>query len=370
MILVAKTPLVIVLLQKSNFKSFPTLNVVFFSSLVLLSAFLNSCSDKSQQVQKIVGLTMGSGYSIQYLSSKSEPNAAEIKVAVDFLLNDIENKMSTYRNNSELSRLNQAPTEQWVKLSPELFAVLQKSLEISVLSEGAFDVTVGPLVNLWGFGPEIKIDDLPEQQQIQKILSEKVGYQYLTLDAATQSIKKQKPAFIDLSGIAPGYGVDRVADLLHSYGIENYLVDISGELRASGTKAKGQAWRVAIEKPSLSVSTEHNAIEQIVELKNIGIATSGDYRNFFIIDDQLYSHTINPLTGNPVSHNLASVTVIHPSAMDADALATAFTVMGTEKTLAYAEKHQLAVFLVIREKDKLEHRHSSRFNDFLDETSQ
>lgn len=347
-------------------------SLVFVTLILLLASLgfgLGACSDRSQQVQKIAGTTMGTRYSIQYLAMQPSPDAAEIKKAADILLNDIENKMSTYRSDSELSRLNRAPVNEWITLSPELFLVIQKALEISVLSEGAFDVTVGPLVNIWGFGPDTKAQDLPSEQQIQKILSEQVGYQYLTLDVANQSIKKQKPGYIDLSAIVPGYGADRLADLLTSYGIENYLVDISGELRASGTKAKKQPWRIAIEKPVLSLSGDHNPFEQIIELKNTGIATSGDYRNFFIVENKLYSHTIDPKTGKPITHNLASVTVLHPSAMDADALATAFTVMGAEKAMAYAEKQKLAVFLVLREADKLEHKSSSRFNELLVRTA-
>ena len=305
---------------------------------------------------------MGTRYSIQYFSAQSSPDAREIKKAADILLDDIENKMSTYRSESELSRLNRAPVGEPIKLSADLYLVLQKAQEISILSEGAFDVTVGPLVNLWGFGPDIKAQDLPSEQQIQQILREQVGYQYLSFDVAKSSITKQKAAYIDLSALAKGYAVDRLAELMLSYGIDNFLVEIGGELRASGSKAQAQAWRVAIEKPVLSSGT-HNALEQIIELNNISIATSGDYRNFFKIDEQLYSHTLNPKTGKPVTHFLASVSVLHPSAMEADALATAFNVMGADKALAYAEKHQLAVFLVLRAADKLVHQHSSRFNE-------
>lgn len=348
-----------------SFKRFPSLRLAAINAVLFLFIFLvpAACSDRSQQVQKVAGDTMGTKYSIQYFFNYSSPDARDIKKAADILLDDIENKMSTYRSESELSRLNRAAIDKPIQLSSELYLVIQRAQEISVLSEGAFDVTVGPLVNLWGFGPDIQAQDLPSEQQIQQILREQVGYQYLSLDVAKSSITKQKATYIDLSAIAKGYAVDRLAELMLSYGINNFLVEIGGELRASGSKAKGQPWRVAIEKPVLGLSGEHNVLEQVIDLNNMSIATSGDYRNFFKIDEQLYSHTLNPKTGKPVTHHLASVSVLHPSAMQADALATAFNVMGADKTIAYAEQHQLAVFLVLREVDKLEHRYSSRFNE-------
>jgi len=367
MISVAKTVVTVLFSVQPRFQLFPALRLLAIKIILIAGIIfsLNSCSDQSQQVQKIAGDTMGTRYSLQFFSAQASPNAAQIKKAADILLNDIENKMSTYRSESELSLLNRAAINENIQLSPELFLVIQRAQEISALSEGGFDITVGPLVNLWGFGPDIKVQDLPSDEQIQKILSERVGYQYLILDAANSSIKKQKPAYIDLSAIAKGYAVDQLAELLLSYGIDNFLVEIGGELRASGSKTKGQPWRIAIEKPVLGDSGKYSSLEQIIVLNNLSIATSGDYRNFFTIDGHMYSHTLNPKTGKPLSHNLASVSVLHPSAMQADALATAFNVMGAEKAMAYAEKNRLAIFLVLREADKLEHRHSSRFNELL-----
>ena len=312
-------------------------------SLLCLLVQLAACSQP--QLMELHGSTMGTTYSIKLPRPPQNLDAAQTKAEIDALLGSINKEMSTYDPQSNLSRFNQAPPNQWQAVPNGLMSVLIAALDIHQLSDGAFDPTVGPLVNLWGFGPQGEVE-FPSPQAVQEA-SRKIGYTRLELDIKGQRIRKrQTDMYVDLSAIAKGFAVDEVAKLLHNKGVLDYMVEIGGELRVAGRNLADSPWRIAVESPTPGQRKVHG----ILALEAASVATSGDYRNYFEHEGRRYSHSIDPRTGFPVTHNLVSVTVVDPSAMRADALATALLVLGAEKGLALANQQQLAVWFII-EKD-------------------
>lgn len=321
-------------------------------------AFFVACSHAPQQLA-ISGETMGSTYHVRYLSANPRHTPERVKEAVDAVLVQVNAQMSTYDPDSELSRFNSRLQTTPVVISRALEQVVRRALEIADESAGALDVTVGPLVNLWGFGPQARPQKIPTDAEL-TVARQRVGYQLITL--ANHQMSKQLPElYIDLSTIAKGYGVDRVALLLEQLEIQNYLIEIGGEMRMKGSKPGAEPWRIAIEKP---ISTERS-VQRVIELGDAAVATSGDYRNYYEHDGVRFSHIIDPHTGKPIQHNLVSVTVITDNCMDADAYATALTVMGPQRALEFAEQKQLAVVLITREADGFKELTSSAFARYL-----
>lgn len=320
-------------------------------------AFFVSCTPAPQQIS-VSGETMGTTYHIRYVTANPNHSPERVKERVDAVLEQVNSQMSTYDPNSELSLFNQRKTAEPVVVSRSLETVVRRALEIAEETNGLLDVTVGPLVNLWGFGPLGRPEQVPSEQQLQET-RDQIGYQYLTV-GNHQLTKAIPDLHVDLSTIAKGYGVDRVAILLEQMEIKNYLVEIGGEMRMRGTKPGEQPWRIAVEQP---VSLDR-AVQRIIEPGNNAVATSGDYRNYFEEDGTRYSHIIDPRTGYPIQHNLVSVTVITETCMDADAYATALTVMGAEEALEFANQKGLAVLLVTRENDQFKEYTSSAFKRF------
>ena len=323
--------------------------------IVLLAAgagFSQLRTDPPVAKLQMSGRTMGTTYNVKYRPSENAPTLKAMQTEVDALLTEINHTMSTYDPDSELSRFNRLRTTDWVSASDSLRAVLKAALEIGAQSEGAFDITVGPLVNLWGFGPEVHPDRIPLERDIAAART-RSGLDKVTLSATRPAIRKHRPdVFLDLSGIAKGYGVDRVAELLTAHGIEHYMVEIGGEIRVRGLKDHETPWRIAIEKP---LSGERSVHTMLV-LSDIALATSGNYRNFFEIAGRRYSHTIDPTTGWPVDNHLVSVTVLAETSMRADAWATAFQVLGPERGMAIAERLNLPVLFVIEHNGQFEER--------------
>lgn len=326
-------------------------------ALIGLAFFISSCSKPEPQLLIFQGQTMGTYYRVNYVPDNSlSLSKKQLQMEIEKQLELVNNQMSTYRPNSELSRFNQA--EKSLHISNALQFVMSASLELFKSSKGAFDVTVGPLVNLWGFGPDKRPIKVPTQIQIDE-QQKKVGSGYLTLE--NNRLSKDKPGvYVDLSSIAKGYGVDQVALYLQSVGINNYLVDIGGELRAKGVKPGNQQWTLAIERPSAGQS-----VQRVIQIGDNAIATSGDYRNYYEFDGIRYSHTIDPKTGKPINHKLASVTVIHQSSMLADGFATAITVLGSKAGLEFAQQQQLAVFLLVKEGDDFIEYYTPEFTPYL-----
>jgi len=320
-------------------------------------AFFVSCTHAPQQLA-VSGKTMGTTYHISYVTANPQHNPEQVKQRVDAVLEQINSQMSTYDPQSELSLFNSRQTTEPVVISRSLETVIRRALEIANETDGVLDVTVGPLVNLWGFGPLAKPERKPTEAELQAMLDE-VGYQHVHVE--NHQLRKAKPQiYIDLSTIAKGYGVDRVAVLLDQMEITNYLVEIGGEMRTRGTKPGNQPWRIAIEKPV----TSERSVQRVIEPGDAGIATSGDYRNYYEEDGVRYSHIIDPRTGYPIQHNLVSVTVVAPTSMDADAYATALTVMGPERALAFAEQKGLAVLLISREAEGFKEESSTAFKQY------
>lgn len=329
--------------------------------LVLLGlAFLVSCSDAPKQI-RFSGDTMGTTYSIALYSKDPRHTQAEIQKKVETVLAQVNAQMSTYDPDSELSRFNRHQSTQPVVISRALERVIGRALEIAEQTDGLLDVTVGPLVNLWGFGPQAKPEQVPTAEALEAV-RDYVGYRKLRIENH-QLTKAHPKVYVDLSTIAKGYGVDRVAYLLDDLEITQYLIEIGGEIRTRGGKPDGQPWRLAVEKP---VSTERS-IQEIVSFNEGALATSGDYRNFYEENGRRYSHIINPLTAEPIQHNLVSVSVYTDDCMSADAYATALLVMGTEQAKAFVQKHQLAALLVYKTDDGFGEWVSPAFEPLLSE---
>jgi thiamine biosynthesis lipoprotein len=329
---------------------------LLLAALFFMFALLSGCS-KQPQIVSHQGPTMGTSFTVKWVSSDADIDA-KLPAQIDQLLVQVNNSMSTYQKDSELSRINRMPAGEVATLSEGLTQVLKKALEISDSSGGAFDVTVGPLVNLWGFGPDGRVIHAPEEQEIAQ-LRQRVGYHYLRLTG--NQLNRERKVYIDLSAIAKGYGVDKVAELLESNGITAYLVEIGGELRARGLKPDNSHWKIAIEAP---VSGERK-VQRIIEVKDVGIATSGDYRNYFEENGIRFSHTIDPATGKPINHRLASVTVLAEDCAKADALATAMMVLGPDQAETYAEQQGVEALLIIKSDDGFIEKMTPGFSNYL-----
>jgi thiamine biosynthesis lipoprotein len=299
------------------------------------------------------GLTMGASYTVKLVNAPfalQAPKAEQAEQAIAAILDRLHAQMSTYDGNSEISRFNASQNIDWFPVSKDVCAIVAEALRVSSLTDGAFDITVSPLVNLWGFGPDTARTEPPAATAITSTM-QRVGYQHLQARCNTPALRKDRSdVTIDLSAIAQGYGADRVADYLDGIGVQNYLVDVGGELRGKGVNASGQLWRIGIQRPT---PDSYGEAERIVHIKDCAVATSGTYRNFFKKDGVHYSHTIDPKTGVPVTHNLVSVTIITPGAAIADALATALSVMGLERGYNLAVREALAVVFIVQEQGKL-----------------
>lgn len=330
------------------------------ATLFVAFVLLAGC-DSRPEVLSHSGPTMGTTFTVKWVSE--DPDSVErIAPLLEQSLAAVNQSMSTYIEDSELSRFNREPAGSTTEVSEGLFQVLSLSQQISSDSDGAFDVTVGPLVNLWGFGPDGRITHAPDQAEIDRI-REQTGFRKLHLDAGTRRVTKDAPLYVDLSGIAKGYGVDELARVLEGAGVDSYLVEIGGELRARGQKPDGTGWRIAVESP---VAGERD-VQRIIEVHEIGVATSGDYRNYFEENGVRFSHTIDPATGRPINHKLASVTVLSPTCAEADGLATMFTVMGAERGFQYAVDNGVAAFFIVKSDEGFVERMTPAFEPYLTE---
>ena len=326
--------------------------------IVIIFTILMACSSPKNQETYISGPTMGTTYNVKFVSVDGVEQQ-KLKREIDQSLLNINQLMSTYIKDSELSRFNQWRSVEPFPMSAQTLDVLIEAKRLGVMSAGLLDVTIGPLVNLWGFGPQNRPEKVPTEKLIDTT-RQKVGLDKLTI-GTTWASKSHPDLYIDLSTIAKGYAVDKLAELLQTFSINNYLVEIGGEMRLAGQKASGKPWKIAIEKPE----TEQRSIQKIISVGDNAVATSGDYRNYYEQNGVRYSHLINPTTGYPIKHNLVSVTVIHASSMTADGLATALNVMGKEKALELAEKDGIAVLLITKEKDGFTEYTSSKFEQHV-----
>ena len=278
--------------------------------------------------------------------------------SVTAVLAEVNAALSNWDEDSEIARFHAVPAGTWVTLSPALADVMRAALELSAASDGAFDVTVGALVDAWGFGPRPSNERSADAEHtpapgVVDAARRRVGHRFLEIDG--RRLRRTAPVRIDLAAIGKGFGVDAVARALDAGACRDYLVEIGGEVRAGGDGPAGCPWRVAIESPASS----DTAPARVIELRDAAIATSGDYRNFAMDGDVRRPHVIDPATGAPIRHGLASVSVLHPSAMWADGYATLLLVLGPERGPAWADAHGLAAYFVVRGEDGFE-PHASR----------
>lgn len=328
--------------------------IIALGSALLLGA----CAEDVPPLYELSGATMGTQFSVKVAQPVTDAGLASLQKEIDATLESLEQAMSTYIVQSDVSRFNASPSTDWFELSQLTCSAVEAALELSVQTEGAFDVTVGPLVNLWGFGPDTSRLQPPSEAEIAAAL-ERVGYQRLHADCARPALRKERAdVYVDLSAYGKGLAVDRLAELLDAHGIRRYLVEIGGELRMRGAGARRESWSVAIETPT----DEASSVQRVMHLTDKAMATSGDYRNFFRFEGRRYSHTIDPRNGLPTSHELASVSVIADTAALADGLATALLVLGPEEGYELALREGIPAYFQLRRGDGFEERMTPAFH--------
>lgn len=335
-----------------------------FFLVALVSAVISSCSSDTQHAKLeqlfFSGDTMGTTYSIKAVVAPDNTiDMASLAQQIKMLLEDYNEVMSTYISDSELSRFNRAPVGEWVSLSDDLFDILHVSEQVSQISDGAFDITLGPLINLWGFGPATR--STPPSDEMIASVKVDIGHHYVEIDEASKRARRQKNVEVSLSAVAKGYATDVVARLLENNSINNYMIEIGGELKIRGVNQRDKHWKIGIEKPALG----RTGVVQAVTGDNVAIATSGEYRNYYEENGVRVSHTLNPVTGKPIRHKLASVTVVTELGGYADAYATALNVLGPAEGYELAEREKLAAFFIVSEGDSFRIKYTSEFEKYM-----
>jgi len=340
-------------------KFFLLIGLTFFLYLFLFIApkyFSDGATNNINKTLLITGRTMGTSFSVKVPNPPEHLSQSSLTQQIEPLLLKVNQQFSHWIKDSELSQLNRLPSKTEHSLSNDVFELLSLSQEISKKTQGTFDITIAPSVNLWGFGPKDMRFEPPTTEDI-SLTQQAVDYTHLQLIPQTQSAIKKQDLELDMSAIAKGYGVDVIAQLLEQLHLTDYLVEIGGEIRTKGKKNKSRPWKIAIETPKIQSSQRQ--VFRVIQLPANGysIATSGNYRNFFSYEGTKYSHTLDPKTGKPITNKLASLSVLIAEGKNttarADALATALTVMGKDKALSYANKNQLAVYLLTIEDNKI-----------------
>jgi len=310
-----------------------------WGALCAVLALVSGCG--GDRLQSLSGPTMGSTWSVQYVQHANGPAASLVQAEVEAILAEVDRQMSTYRSDSDIERFNGLPANSCQPMPEPVLQLVRVGEQLSRDSDGAFDLTVEPLLDLWGFGPQGREEKVPSASALAEV-RQRVGHGHLRIEG--QELCKDAPVEVDFNSIAAGYAVDTIAARLDAMGIHDYLAEATGELKASGRKLDGSPWRIALEEPR----DDQQVAERVLSVDGYGLSTSGDYRNYFQQDGRRYSHTFDARTGAPVLHDLASVTVIHPSALMADGLSTLLLILGPEKAWDYAEKHDIGAFFVIR----------------------
>lgn len=321
--------------------------------LVALTLWRFYIADPPPRLVVLAGETMGTTYHVKVVvttrADQSDERKAELATLVEQTLASVDEAMSTYRPSSELSQFNALGAEESMVLSVDTATVVALALQLARDSGGAFDPTVGPLVDRWGFGPGKALSSVPDASELAELRT-RVGYVHLDFDPEARTLSKDVAGLrLDLSAVAKGFAVDKVAQALSHAGFADYMVEVGGELRVAGETEMERLWRVAIEAPN----SEQRKIHEVLALDARAMATSGDYRNFVVVDGVRYAHTIDPRTARPVVHTLASVTVVEQTCARADALATALNVLGPIHGPEFAEKEGIAALFLVLDGDKL-----------------
>jgi thiamine biosynthesis lipoprotein len=327
-----------------------------FAGLWCVAAFSNASPSPATAIS---GRAMGTVWSVKYVQPALHLHldSAMVSKQVAEKLEQLENIFSTYRADSELSQFNAATHTDWVVVAPEMVRVAEESRRISELTNGAFDVTIDPLVRLWGFGAQRRSGSVPTASEIAGT-RKLVDWRQLESRAVPPALRKARPGVsTDFSSMAKGFAAEAVSETLMLLGVSNYLAQVGGDVQSAGAGPDGRGWPVAIEQ----LVGEAQAIAGIASLNGQALSTSGDYRNFFMSGGRRYGHIIDPRTGEPPTHSLAAVSVIHSSCATSSALATALFVLGSEEGFRTAVEHKLACLFIIRSDTGLVHRSTPQF---------
>lgn len=346
------------------------MDMTFWRAGILASFFLLAACDSSTPSVKpaapaatvLEGKTMGTFWRVSIMNVDAR-RADELRGKIQSQLDADDQLLSTYKNDSALMRFNLSNSTSLWPVSEAMADIVTEALHIGYKTNGAMDITVGPLVNLWGFGPTKQPEKIPDQAQIDDARG-RTGLQHLTVinQYGQQYLQKDIPdLFVDLSTVGEGYAADHLAALMTQEGISRYLVSVGGALVSRGLNASDQPWRVAIQKPT----DTQNAVQAVVDINGHGISTSGSYRNYYELDGKRLSHVIDPQTGHPIEHNLVSVTVIAPTALEADTWDTGLMVLGPEKAKEVVRQEGLAVYMITREGETFKTWMSPQFQSFL-----
>jgi thiamine biosynthesis lipoprotein len=328
----------------------------------VLGLMLSSCTP-SAAIQSLEGTSMGSTWMVRYVGHGG--SKTEVCAGIEQRLALVDGQMSTWKSGSDLSRFNRAPADTWHALPAELFKVIDAALALAEDTGGAYDPTVGPLADLWGFGPGPARREPPDAAAVDA-MRPRIGWQRVQRDRKSRRVLQEGGIHLDLSSIAPGYALDLIGDYLESQGIRHYLVEVGGELRGRGTRPDGETWQVAIQRPLDNDSSDGSiAPQHVIGLRDASIGSSGDYRHFFEDRGRRYAHRIDPRTGYPVDNGVASVTVMAKLGIDADPLATALSVLGVEAGLAYAQRRGIAALFIVRKGDRFEEAMTPDFARWL-----
>lgn len=330
---------------------------VFYTLILALA----SCTADDLPRTSMSGSVMGTQFDVTIVTSGQEL-PGEVSVNPFDILDRVSKLFSTYDPDSEISGFNRHTSTDWFPVSADFCSALQDALAIGRQTGGAFDISVGRLVNLWGFGPDGVVLEPPAIEDVSRALAT-TGYQKLHTDCEASRIRKDHPdLYVDLSGYAKGLAVDEIALRLDEDGYSNYLAELGGEIRTRGLNASLEPWRIAIEKPD----SGDRSVQAGIRISAGSVATSGDYRNYFEHDGIRYSHTIDPRTGYPIAHALASVTVVGEKAAFTDAMATALLVMGPEQGLEFATANGLAAYFLVRTGADFNARMTPGFENFIE----
>jgi thiamine biosynthesis lipoprotein len=337
---------------------------LFVAGLFAVYFLRQSPSDTVVRELLISGPTMGTTFNIKVVTEdQSIARRERLTYLTRDIVDDVDEHMSTYREDSEITWFNLGGVEVF-KASSDLIEVVAEAHRVARLTGGAFDITVGPLVDIWGFGPS-GATETPGEAELQELVAV-TGYEQLELDVQGGTLRKaREDCRIDLSAIAKGFAADRLSEALAREGMPSHMVEVGGEVRARGFNGDGQVWRIGVERPTVAGRSVH----LVVPLADLSMATSGDYRNFYERDGVRISHTIDPRNGRPISHNLASVSVIHASCMTADALATALGVLGPDEGFELAKRQDIAAFFLVRVADGVFEERQTRIWTALTENS-
>lgn len=333
----------------------------FLGLLLLLNSLLFAGCSSFEPPVALEGTAFGgSAWHIKLARLPAGQSAAAVTATIQAQLDGLNRIFSVYQPDSEIMRLNAAPVGVWRPVSADMMAVLTTAQRLSAETDGAFDITVGPLIELWGFGAQAETERVPSEAAIAAAKAQ-VGWRQLEVDPAGHRVRRLQPVRLDASSMVDGYAVDRLAAWLEQRGVKDYLVEVSGELKARGHKPGGKPWVLAIE-----TADGLRGVERTLRVEGRGVSTSGDYHNYYERDGRRYSHFLDPVTGRPVTHALASVTVIDDSTLYADGLSTAFMVMGPARAWAMAAERKQPVFLIEHAGQGFRDRYNEPFAAFLE----